>query len=309
MSRLSSIAGRPRIALAGATGRVGAALAAKLLDDPVELVALTRNPHAGRLPPNFALAAVDFDKPATLSEALQGADRLFIAHGTSDRQVANEIALIDAAVAAGVSHIVKLSVMGPATRLHPFDWHMQIEAHLARQDVGYTMLRPSTFIDILARAGAPVADGSWGGTAGDGRVNLIDTRDIAAVARVALLDEGHVHSQRAYHLTGPAAVSMPEIAKTLSQLLDHTVNYQHRTHAEHREVLIASGVSELVADLLLGLDRIFRGSVLAETTSTVKELTGQEPRSTAAWLKDNLTAFRKQPGSKGHDARPVPSVQ
>ncbi|CAO3427531.1 SDR family oxidoreductase [Azospirillum endophyticum] len=293
--------GRPRIAVAGATGRVGAALTAKLLDDPVDLVALSRNPDASRLPSGVPLATVDFDAPSTLAEALRGADRLFIAHGTSDRQVANEIALIDAAVAAGIRHIVKLSVMGPATRLHPFDWHMRIEAHLAACDIGHTILRPSTFVDILKRAGTPVANGSWGGAAGDGRVNLIDTRDIADVARVVLLDERHLHSQRAYHLTGPAAVSMPEIAGMLSRLAGHAVTYRHRTATEQREVLIASGVGEMVADLLLGLDGIFRDSVLAETTNTVRELTGREPRSVEGWLSDNIADFQKRPVPARHD--------
>jgi uncharacterized protein YbjT (DUF2867 family) len=286
---------RPRIAVAGATGRVGAALIANLVNDPVDIVALTRNPDTQRLPAGVALAIVDFDKPATLASALRGVNRLFLAHGTSPRQVANEIALIDAAVAAGVVHIVKLSVMGPPSRLHPFDWHMQIEAHLATHSVGYTLLRPSSFIDVLARAGAPVARGSWGGTAGNGRVNLIDTRDVADAARAALLDDEHIHSQRAYHLTGPGTVSMPEVAEELSRLLGETVSYRHRTHDEQRGVLIASGVSEMVADLLLGLDGAIRDSVLAETTSTFSELTGQEPRPVAGWLSDNITVFQKNP--------------
>ncbi len=50
------------------------------------------------------------------------------------------------------------------------------------------MLRPSAFAEILKRSAAAVADDSWGGTAGDGTLNVIDTRDVADVARVALLD-------------------------------------------------------------------------------------------------------------------------
>jgi NAD(P)H dehydrogenase (quinone) len=236
---------------------------------------------------------VDFDVPSTLDDALHGVDRLFLAHGTSPRQVANEIALIDAAVAAGVKQIVKLSAMGPPSRLHPMDWHMQIEAHLATVDIGYTVLRPSSFVDILARAGAQVADDAWGGVAGDGVVNLIDTRDVADVARVVLLDDAHPTAQRAYHLTGPRAVSMPEVAEELSKLLGRTVTYQQRNPAEQREKLLASGLNEFVADLLLGLDRLFYQSALAETTSTVKELTGHEPRSVAGWLSENISKFRK----------------
>jgi uncharacterized protein YbjT (DUF2867 family) len=272
---------------------VGSALISKLAAEPVELVALTRSSGAERLPSGVSLATVDFDARSTLENALSGADRLFLAHGTSPRQVANEIALIDAAVAAGVSHIVKLSVLGPPSRLHPFDWHMQIEAHLAICDIGFTVLRPSSFVDILARAGAPIANDTWGGAAGDGLVNLIDTRDVADSAFAVLLDDTHVSSQRAYHLTGPTAVSMPEIADELSGLLGRAVTYQHRSPAEQREKLLASGLSEFVADLLLGLDRIFYESVLAETTSTVRELTGHAPRPVTDWLSDNISLFRK----------------
>lgn len=284
---------RLRIAVAGATGRVGSALIASLVSEPLDLVALTRKPEAQALPTGVSLAAVDFDVPSTLDDALRGADRLFLAHGTSPRQVANEIALIDAAVAAGVGQIVKLSAMGPPSRLHPIDWHMQIEAHLATLDIGYTVLRPSAFVDILARAGAQIADDSWGGAAGDGVVNLIDTRDVADAARGALLDEAHPTAQRAYHLTGPRAVSMPEIAEEISKLLGRTVTYQQRSLAEQREKLLASGLNEFVADLLLGLDRLFYESSLAETTSTIETLTGHAPRSVADWLSENISKFRK----------------
>jgi NAD(P)H dehydrogenase (quinone) len=284
---------RPRIAIAGATGRVGCSLISKLVAEPLDLVALSRTPDAKNLPAGVSLATVDFDARLTLDAALRGADRLFLAHGTSPRQVANEIALIDAAVAAGVSHIVKLSAMGPPSRLHPFDWHMQVEAHLATCDVGFTVLRPSSFVDIMARAAAPIANDSWGGAAGDGLVNLIDTRDVADCAFAVLLDDAHVTSQRAYHLTGPTAVSMPEIADKISGLLGRTVTYQHRSPAEQREKLLASGLNEFVADLLLGLDRLFYESTLAETTSTVRELTGHAPRPVTDWLSDNISLFRK----------------
>ena len=119
---------RERIAIAGATGRVGSALTSLLASDPVDIVALTRRPDAAQPPNGVTIAAIDFDRPYTLQEALRGADRLFVSHGSSLRQVANEIALIDSAVAVGVRHIVKLSALGPATRLNPFAWHMQIEA-------------------------------------------------------------------------------------------------------------------------------------------------------------------------------------
>lgn len=282
-----------RIAVAGATGRVGATLIDRLGTDPVDVIALTRQNATAQFAPKVAVTTVDFEQPATLEEALRGVDKLFVAHGTSARQVENEIALIDAAVAAGVRHIVKLSVMGPATRLNPFAWHMQIEAHLARQPVASTALRPTTFADVLKRAGAQVAAGNWAGAAGGGSVNFIDTRDVAEAARVALLEDMADQSQRAYHLSGPRNWTMPEVAQELSHLLGRPVVYNDRSPTEHRAALLADGLSPLVADLLLGLDRLFRESALAETTSTFEKLTGRPPRSLSDWLRENIAVFQR----------------
>lgn len=292
MSNHTEASRRLRIAIAGATGRVGSSLVHRLVGDPVDIVALTRDPKAAHLPSNAEMVGVDFETPFTLAEALQGADRLFLAHGSSDRQVANETALIDAAMDAGIGHIVKLSSMGPPTKAHPFDWHMAIEAHLATKDVGYTVLRPGPYADILGKVGSAVAAGDWGGTAGDGLVNFIDTSDIADVARVALLDEASVDVQRAYHLTGPAPVTMSDVAELLSQLLEREIIYEHRTPTEQRVALIASGFSEAAADMRLGLEKLFNKSVLAETTDTVELLTKQKPRSLLDWLASNVSLFR-----------------
>lgn len=283
---------RPRIAVAGATGRVGAALVAALAADPVDVVALTRKPDPTRLPAGVVQRAVDFEQPATLVDALQGADRLFLAQGTSARQVENEIALIDAAVAAGVRHVVKLSALGTPLQSHPFDWHARIEAHLVTRDLGYTLLRPTTFTDVLARAGRAVAEGHWGGAAATGRVNLIDARDVADCARIALLDEDATDWQRAFHLTGDRAWTMPGIAAELSRLLGRPVEYRHRSPREQLAYLAAGGTSEFVAGVLVGLDRVFRESALQEDTSTVRLLTGRAPRTVTDWLQDNLALFQ-----------------
>jgi NAD(P)H dehydrogenase (quinone) len=293
-SKSPSTPRKERIAIAGATGRVGAALTNLLASEPVDVTVLTRRPNAIQTLKGVSIAAVDFDRPHSLQEALRGADRLFVSHGTSPQQVANEIALIDGAVAAGVRHIVKLSALGPASRLNPFAWHMQIEAHLARQPVASTVLRPSAFADILKRSAGQIATGAWAGAAGEGRMNFIDTRDVADVARMALLEEFSPESQRAYHLTGPRAWTARQIAEQLSSLLGHPVVYINRSPDQQRAALLAEGLSPLVADLLVGLDQVFRDSALGETTATVEALTGKPPRTLPQWLAENIELFRSR---------------
>jgi hypothetical protein len=70
---------------------------------------------------------------------------------------------------------------------------------------------------------------------------------------------------------------MKQVAEKLARLLGHSVTYVDRSPAEQREALLSAGFSPLVAELLVGLDQMFRESTIAETTSTVEELTGNAP--------------------------------
>jgi len=138
-----------------------------LASDPVDIVALTRRPDAAQLPKSIGIArSISISEYA--SGGLRGADRLFISHGTSPRQVANEIALIDGAVAAGVRQIVKLSVLGPASRLNPFAWHYADRGTFGAAAGGVD--RPATLgIRRHPKAcGRPNAVGSWAGSAARG---------------------------------------------------------------------------------------------------------------------------------------------
>ena len=85
---------------------------------------------------------------------------------------------------------------------------------------------------------------------------------------------------------------MLQVAEQLSSLLGHPVVYKDRSIEEQRATLLADGLSPLVADLLVGLDHIFRESALGETTSTVEELTGKPPRTLPQWLAENIEIFR-----------------
>ncbi|GGF35963.1 NAD(P)-dependent oxidoreductase [Aliidongia dinghuensis] len=253
---------------------------------------MTRRPNEARELLGIEVAEIDFANSKTIVDALTGADRLFIAHGTSPQQVADEIALIDGAVAAGIDHVVKLSTMGPATRRNPIAWHMQIEAHLARQSIPSTVIRPSAFAEMLLSFASPISTGTWNGAGENGRVNFIDIRDVAEVARIALLENVEPESQRIYHITGPRAWSMQELVAELSRVLERSITYSSRTLEEQRAALLARGLPPFVADLLTGLEQFFRDSALAETTSTFEELTGKPPRKLTDWLAENVGAFR-----------------
>lgn len=281
------------IALCGGTGRVGGEVARLLEDGGVRFKVMTRRHVNGRSASSLdgpEAVTIDFGEASTLETALKGVDRLFVGIGTSPDQVKSEIALLDAAARVGVGHVVKLSTAG-ARQGRPMvvlAWHTAIEEHLERLGLAASVLRPTTFTDVLQRSLSSIAAGSWGGATGSGRVNLIDSRDVAAAACAVLIDGPALHAGRTYELTGPEALSMRDIADRIGHILHRPVPYEVLSAEDQRARLKASGVAELYVEILVGLDHIVSEGWFAETTTSVMVLTGKEPRPVDDWLREHL---------------------
>jgi uncharacterized protein YbjT (DUF2867 family) len=130
--------------------------------------------------------------------------------------------------------------------------------------------------NLLAQAPAIAHEGRIVAGSGDGRIPFIDTRDIAAVAAVALARSGH--DWQKYILTGPEALSYYDIARILSDVIGRPVEYRDRfdevrdrnTLAAHQR---AGGKTAIVHD-------------------TVLQILGRDPRSFADFAADHANIFR-----------------
>ena len=285
------------ITLAGGTGLVGKTLTQALVRDGEQVRVLTRNPEAAAIAfgdAKLEIVAVDFDVAATLRSGFTGSDKAYLSYGTTDRQVRDEIALIDAAIGAEVPYLVNLSV-GGAGGTHPAKvvrWHTEIDAYLASTGVASTVVRPTTFTDTMLRIAANfVHSGAWGGLGGAGRVALIDTRDVAEVFAVILTEDPQHHAGKTYDISGPAALTMDEVAGHLSAAVGTRVEYHARTEAQQRTVLESTGLSALMVDVLIGVDDITRDNVYAVPSPTVYDLTGHTPRSVKDWVNEHVPLF------------------
>jgi NAD(P)H dehydrogenase (quinone) len=287
------------ITVAGGTGRVGKTLTQALVGDGERVRVLTRDPESARAAFGDAkveIVGVDFDDTATLRAGFTGSDEAYMSSGTSERQVRDEIALIDAAIGADVRYLVNLSVAGAGgTHIdssNVLQWHTEIDSYLATTGVAATVLRPTIFTDgIVTTAAKSVPFGGWGGHAGAGRVALIDSRDVAAVSAVILTDGPQRHAGKVYDLYGPAAVTMDEIAGYISAALGMAVEYHHRTEAQQRAALQSAGLPGLLVDVLLGVDTLTRDNVFAVPSPTVFGLTGHTPRSVKDWVDEHISLF------------------
>lgn len=167
------------ILVTGATGTAGSHVVRELRSRGVPARAFARD--AGKaarlLGEDVELALGDFGDPESIRAALGGVDRVFLTSANGAEQVAHENAMIDAAAAAGVPRIVKLSAIHAqaGSPLPGQDWNGRIEAHLRRSGVPAVILRSTWFMsNVLASADAITHGGKLFAPAAGGKTAMID---------------------------------------------------------------------------------------------------------------------------------------
>lgn len=279
------------ILVTGATGTVGTHVVRELQALGAPVRAFVRNPAAASKLGDVELAIGDFNDAASLRRAMAGVDRVFLTAADGPQKVAHETALIDAAAAAGVQQILKLSALGanPASPLPAFAWHGAVEAYLERADVPSVILQPSFFMtNLLMVAGRVATMGQLGAPSNSERVAMIDPRDVAAVAAV-LLSDGQ-HEGRTYQITGGAAITFAEVAQALAAAIGRPVEFVNVPEEAAPAAFQGAGPQWLV-DQLLGVFALIRQGACAQTTGAVQALLGRAPRTIADFAHDHAVAF------------------
>ena len=281
------------ILVTGATGNVGSHVVRQLAAHGEPVRALTRTPRD--LGPGVEVAT-------RLAPALDGCDRLFLACGNMPGQVDLECATIDAAAAAGVTRVVKLSGPAPAADAPIlFDrWHHGIERHLAASGLSHVLLRPRTFMtNLLAYAPAVARTGMLFAPAADAEIAFVDPRDVAAVAVTALTgrdrpaaSNGGAEPAAVHVLTGGEAVGYARIAAEMSDVTGRPVTYVPVDDDQARAAMLTDGLPPMIADAIVAIFAHQRTGAMAGTTDTIRRVTGRSPRTVAAFLHEHAGAFR-----------------
>lgn len=255
-----------------ARGKTGAPLTALLVDRAdVEVLGGTSAPARLDLP-GVTPALFAWDRPETWAPALQGVDAIYLVR--PDWEDAPELIAAFLEQAEPSARIVFLSEQD-ADYTGPDGWSPRNERAVREGGRPWTILRPSwfmqSFTDDRLFGGPVLVDGELPFPAGEARVAWIDARDIAAVAAVALLDDGH--DGQTYEITGPESLSLPETAESLSVALDRPV--VHRDLAIEDAVAGSTGFARELDRVTF--ERVAAGR-FAPVADTVERLTGRVPR-------------------------------
>ncbi|HEX8215386.1 MAG TPA: NAD(P)H-binding protein [Allosphingosinicella sp.] len=215
------------ILLVGATGRLGKAVAERLLQHGLPFRAACRDVEKARwlVERGVEVLPLDVESGAGLAQAMTGVTKVISSiHGLMGKSrrsiervdVRGQAALIDAAAEAGVGRFVYISALG-ASPDHPSEfWRAKArtEQHLKASGLDYVILRPSAFMDLYAHdlIGAAVMRGKTVFLLGRGITprNMVAVADVADAAVEALSRDDL--ARRTIEIGGPDEPTEREVA-------------------------------------------------------------------------------------------------
>ena len=276
------------ITTAGKAGAEAARLLAQcgepvrvLVRDPAKATALTQ---AG-----VEIAKGDLSVAATVDAAMKGVSAVVL---VSPAVPAQELNIVASAVRMGAGHVVKItskaSADSPIARRRG---QAEIENGLIASGLSYTLLRNNAYMqNFLMLAPSIAKTSSFGSSAGDGRIGMIDTRDVAAVA-AEIAAAPAPHAGKTYWPTGPEAISYADAAEVLSKVLDRTITYRPLTFEQDKEAMISAGLPESLAAMNAQAVALFAEGDSDYVTNDVPSILGRPARTFEQFATDHATAF------------------
>jgi NAD(P)H dehydrogenase (quinone) len=301
-----------RIVITGASGNYGRGVTDRLIAQgrAADLILITRKPEklADRAAQGCTVRYGDFDKPETLKQAVQGAERMLLISGTRvGARVVQHKAAIDAAAAAGVGHIVYTSFIGiddPANPAEVRHDHIETEALICASGCGWTMLRDAHYADAMILMAGPgvIQSGKWFSNAGEGREAMVWRDDCIESAVAVLTGEGH--EGQIYNITGPELQTFGEVAAIMAEVTGRPVEHVSLDDEGQYAMFDAMGIPRRPVDDLevagipwnsddmVSFGRAIREGFLELCTDDVERLTGRKARSVRQMIEDNVEMLR-----------------
>lgn len=285
---------KKRFLITGATGSTGSLVAEELLRRGEMVRCMTRDAsRATSLADAGAEVVVaDLDKPDTLPAAFDGVHSAYLVTATGPNTVTQAMNGIHAAKDAGVKYLVRYSILDipEEANVRSSEFHKQVEAALPGAGFNFCILRSTNYMQGLLLAAPTIQSDSaiympWG----EGRVGMIDVRDIAESVVEVLTGSDHVG--KTYSVTGPKAITLHDAATAISKAIGKAVSYVDIPEEAMRQGLEEAGLDGWSVVEYMSFYSAFKNGYASLVTDDFENLTGHPPRTIDEFARDFANVF------------------
>lgn len=296
------------ILLSGANGHLAGAIIDNLFKfapDKKQIAVGTRDPNsafARRLAAaGLSVRFMDFNDPDSLAAAMTGVRKALIIStwDPNETRIRQHRNAIDAAVGAGVQHLIYTSFMN-ATAGSAFEHgskvHAPTEAMIRESGLSYTFLRHNLYAEyLLTDLKETLASGELRRGGGDAGFSLIGRDDLGESAATVLTKDGH--ENRIYNETGPEALTLAQCAAIISEVFGKPVVHVDLTPEAWYEQALAMGYEESMARASTSNIRAALDGEFSMVSPDYESITGHPARTLRQLLLDNREKYLRMFGS------------
>ena len=267
------------LVVTGASGSLGRLAVESLLARgvaPSEIVAGARDPEklADLAARGVRTARVDYDDPASLASAFEGATKVLLVSGNEfGKRVAQHAAAAQAAKDAGASLVYTSIPYADRTSIALGQEHKGSEAAINEVGVPVTYLRNSWYFENYLPQLPTYLEHGVVGAAGEGRVSAAPRAEYAEAAAVVLSTDGH--EGKVYELGGDTSFTLTELAESVAKHTGKPVAYTEVPTAQLVAILEGAGFPTPVAEIFADTDRAIALGELEVTTGDLSRLIGR----------------------------------
>lgn len=286
------------ILVTGATGNIASLVIPELINGGAKVKAFVHDSSKAEKLKEAGAEIIqgEYSDQDALNSAAEGVDSIMAITAPNPDAASQASNIIEAAKNSGSPYFLRISAIGAASDAPTENGklHFETDEAIIASGLKHTILRPHFFMqNTFMSVESILADGNmyWG--MGEGKLGLIDVRDITDCCVKILLEGGH--ENKIYTPTGPESISFSEIAKIIGGGIQKDVTYVPVPEEAVRKAILDMGWGEWGAQIMVDYSKAYSEGWGDFTTQDVETITGNKPRSYKQFFDEVLSWGFKQP--------------